>query len=181
MRTQVVNLKTDPYQVYIGRGSEWGNPFRIGVDGDRQEVIEMYEYYIRSHPEKMKRLHTLQGKVLGCYCKPEDCHGDILIKLMHEMLMEQYLQSTPNQVCTMQHHDKDTFFLTKAHGCPKYGNDYVPCTTFLPMEVGAKDNKRMITTVQEYMDVFHKGETQIHPCDDCDHSVCRSRWFYTGE
>ena len=38
-KTRVVNCKKEPYDVYIGRPSKWGNPFKIGRDGSRQEVI----------------------------------------------------------------------------------------------------------------------------------------------
>lgn len=75
---KVVHCKKDPYDVYIGRGSKWGNPFKIGEHGDREEVISKYEAYIMSNPELISQLHELNGKVLGCWCKPKTCHGDIL-------------------------------------------------------------------------------------------------------
>lgn len=74
----VVHCKREPYDVYIGRGSKWGNPFRIGEDGDREEVISKYEAYIMSRRDLLDSLPELQGKVLGCWCKPKACHGDIL-------------------------------------------------------------------------------------------------------
>lgn len=89
--TKVVNLRKTPYEVYIGRGSIWGNPYshREGtmatfVVKDRETAIQKYEEYIRNRPELMNQLYTLKGKVLGCYCKPLPCHGDILIKLIKE-------------------------------------------------------------------------------------------------
>jgi hypothetical protein len=82
MSTTVVNLRYDKYDVYIGRGSKWGNPFVIGKDGDRNMVIDKYEKYILNHPILRKLIKKeLKGKILGCYCKPERCHGDILAKL----------------------------------------------------------------------------------------------------
>jgi hypothetical protein len=88
--TRVVNIKKNPkyktmddsstYQ-YIGRGSYWGNPYSIGEDGDRDEVIRKFEYDFNydKFPNKNKdAVHELKGKTLGCFCKPERCHGDIL-------------------------------------------------------------------------------------------------------
>lgn len=82
--TSVVNLRKDKYDVYIGRGSKWGNPYVIGKDGNREMVIQQYESYAR---EKftIEELLSLKGKVLGCYCKPLACHGDVLIKLLGEL------------------------------------------------------------------------------------------------
>lgn len=81
--TKVVNLKYNNYDVYIGRGSKWGNPYEIGKDGTRQEVIEKYERYVRNS-SLLKELKELEFSVLGCYCKPKICHGDVLIKLIRE-------------------------------------------------------------------------------------------------
>ena len=82
--TKVVHCKKEPYDIYIGRGSKWGNPFKIGKDGNRQEVIDKYEEYIRNKPELLTDLQELKGKTLGCWCKPKDCHGDVLAKLINE-------------------------------------------------------------------------------------------------
>lgn len=82
--TQVVNKHTAAYDVYIGRGSVWGNPFIIGTDGSRVEVIAKYEAMLRQNEGLLSQLHTLTGKRLGCFCKPYTCHGDVLIKLMTE-------------------------------------------------------------------------------------------------
>ncbi len=80
MKTVVVH-KRDPHDVYIGRPSPWGNPFVIGRDGTREEVITKYEAWIKSKPELMKQLHLLKGKRLACWCKPLACHGDVLARL----------------------------------------------------------------------------------------------------
>lgn len=82
----VVNIRTDKYDVYIGRPSKWGNPFIIGKDGSRKEVLEKYRKYILNKPELLKDLPELKGKRLGCYCKPFPCHGDILEELIEELL-----------------------------------------------------------------------------------------------
>ena len=43
---KVVNLRNEKYDVYIGRGSPFGNPFKIGIDGTRLEVIEKYKHHL---------------------------------------------------------------------------------------------------------------------------------------
>lgn len=81
---KVVNLRKEKYDVYIGRGSKWGNPFLVGKDGIREEVIEKYKQYILNKPDLLDSLGELTGKVLGCFCKPRACHGDVLLELLQE-------------------------------------------------------------------------------------------------
>ena len=84
-KTSVVNNIRERYDVYIGRGGPWGNPFRIGRDGTRAEVIAKYRVWIMSDDRVavalLNNLHMLQGKVLGCFCAPLSCHGDVLAEL----------------------------------------------------------------------------------------------------
>lgn len=80
---RVVHCKKEPFDVYIGRGSKWGNPFIVGKHGDRAEVISKYEMHIMTRPDLVASLPELAGKTLGCWCKPKACHGDIL-KIMVE-------------------------------------------------------------------------------------------------
>lgn len=88
MMCKVVHFKKDPYDIYIGRGSKWGNPFshkdktiaQFRVSS-RKEAIEKYEEWIKTQPHLMESLHELKGKTLGCWCKPQGCHGDVLKKL----------------------------------------------------------------------------------------------------
>lgn len=82
MLTKIVNLKIEPCDIYIGRPSKWGNPFFIGKDGTRDEVIEKYKEWVHKQDYLMKDLLFLQGKKLGCWCKPLACHGDILLELL---------------------------------------------------------------------------------------------------
>ena len=81
--TRVVHCKKEPFDVYIGRPSKWGNPFSIGKDGTREEVIERYRNWIQSKPRLLECLPELKDKVLGCWCKPEACHGDVLVELVN--------------------------------------------------------------------------------------------------
>lgn len=65
--------------VRIDRRTEWGNPFEMPQDGDRDTVIENYRvHYLPYKPSLLAKLDALQGKALGCWCAPEPCHGDIL-------------------------------------------------------------------------------------------------------
>lgn len=84
--TKVVHCKKEPYDIYIGRPSKWGNPFTIGKDGTRREVIDKYEQYIRNQPHLMTDIKELQNKTLGCWCKPRACHGDVLVKIVEEKI-----------------------------------------------------------------------------------------------
>ena len=87
MKTQVVNIKNSAYDIYIGRGSKWGNPFYMSKESDRAKVIELYEHYARQKFTKTE-LQELVGKRLGCHCKPKPCHGDVLLKLIYEYELE---------------------------------------------------------------------------------------------
>ena len=86
-QTRVVNVRDEPYAVYIGRACRghrdegWGNPFKIGRDGNREEVIEKYRSWLRDQPELIARARELRGKILGCWCEPEPCHGDVLMEI----------------------------------------------------------------------------------------------------
>lgn len=63
----------------IDRRSQWGNPFEMPDDGDRKTVIGNYaDHYLPYKPGLLSKLETLRGKVLGCWCAPEPCHGDVL-------------------------------------------------------------------------------------------------------
>lgn len=68
--------------VYIGRPSKWGNPFEIGVDGTREEVIAKYRDKILSNSTLiMLAKSELKGLNLVCFCAPKPCHGDILLEI----------------------------------------------------------------------------------------------------
>jgi hypothetical protein len=79
--------------LYIGRNmsfyvkgatrSKWANPFSVKKYG-REECLRLYEQHIRNDKELYNSLDEIRGKELGCWCNPESCHGDILIKLLAE-------------------------------------------------------------------------------------------------
>ena len=87
MTPRVVHCKREEFDVYIGRGSRWGNPYshKVGtlaehVVGSRTEAIQKFEEYLLSNQDLMSSLEELKGKTLGCWCKPKSCHGDILLR-----------------------------------------------------------------------------------------------------
>ncbi|MHC4867811.1 MAG: DUF4326 domain-containing protein [Planctomycetota bacterium] len=61
--TTVVNVRRDECDVYIGRGSIWGNPYRIGRDGGRADVIAKYARYIVKRRDLVERLEELRNMV----------------------------------------------------------------------------------------------------------------------
>jgi|GEM_PF-1627955 len=86
--TKVVNLgRGDKYDVYIGRGSVFGNPYAIGFSGDREEVIRKFKYDFEREFLRFTRVDVLKlkGKTLGCHCKPAACHGDVIAKYLNAL------------------------------------------------------------------------------------------------
>ena len=83
----VVSIHREKYDVYIGRAGRgedgyFGNPFRVGKDGNRAEAIQKFRTYfdarIVNDLEYKRRVLDLRGKRLGCFCKPQPCHGDVI-------------------------------------------------------------------------------------------------------
>lgn len=72
--------KQNGYYVRIDRMTKWGNPFEIPGDGDRETVCDSYEVYFNLKYSLHPELEQLKGKVLGCHCHPERCHGHFLAK-----------------------------------------------------------------------------------------------------
>lgn len=106
-KTSVVKIKKLKdgqvnYDVYIGRRfnlygwdleeSKWGNPFKVKECGSIDACLEKYKQYILDSPELMKELPSLEGKILGCWCKPKKCHGDVLI----ELVKNEYVKNKTN-------------------------------------------------------------------------------------
>lgn len=80
--TKVVNVNRHDYDVYIGRPSQFGNPFVIGKDGDRVAVIKKYRMWfdarVKCDAKFRAAVIALRGKRIGCYCAPALCHGMVL-------------------------------------------------------------------------------------------------------
>jgi hypothetical protein len=83
MSSLVVHCKREPFDVYIGRPSKWGNPFPV-VEHTREGAIELYEEWLLNNPVLLAALLELKGKILGCWCAPKPCHGDVLARLANQ-------------------------------------------------------------------------------------------------
>ena len=93
--TDLENWVIKPEHIYIGRdmtmyvkgaiGSKWANPFPVKKYG-LEKCLELYENHIRT-TNLFNQLEELEGKILGCWCHPNKCNGDILIKLLLEKKM----------------------------------------------------------------------------------------------
>lgn len=81
LNARKVGKRSSAMQVYIGRPSKWGNPFAIGRDGSRADVIAKYRAWIVAQPALMNALDELRGRDLVCWCAPLACHGNVLIDL----------------------------------------------------------------------------------------------------
>lgn len=90
---KVVHCKKEPYDIYIGRGSPWGNPYTHNpgrtlakyLVETREQAINGYRRWIMEQPELLARLPELKGKTLGCFCAPKHCHGDVLVELVEQL------------------------------------------------------------------------------------------------
>lgn len=113
--TRVVNVHQAPtFDVFIGRPSKWGNPFVIGRDGTREQVIVKFYRYLIEKPELMAALGELQGKTLGCFCSPLPCHGQVLARLASELPerrdnpLIRYRLVAPRCAPALEHEDPET-------------------------------------------------------------------------
>lgn len=89
---KVVNKRKERYTHYIGRPSVFCNPYIIGKDGTREQVVQMFEDYARNNHELLSAIKKLpEDAILGCFCFPEPCHGDIIVKLWHELHIKESL------------------------------------------------------------------------------------------
>lgn len=94
MPTRVVNLRCAVYDQYIGRPSMFGNPYAVGPEpckacGKPHSTAELtlpcYRKWLqkqRQDPDFEQEFQKLKGHVLGCYCKPGPCHGDVIVELL---------------------------------------------------------------------------------------------------
>lgn len=78
-----------PYDVWIGRPSKWGNPYshmegtlaKFKVE-TREEAVEKHMEYLLNSEELLNDIHELYGKIMGCVCKPKQCHGDNYVRVL---------------------------------------------------------------------------------------------------
>jgi hypothetical protein len=95
MKTTVVNIRRNKYDVYIGRAGHghdgtFGNPFSAIRDGGRENAVALYREYflnrIRIDPEFASQIQSLKGKRLGCFCAPKLCHGNIIVEYLENTM-----------------------------------------------------------------------------------------------
>lgn len=93
-KTTVVNIRKDKYDVYIGRAGHgqdgyFGNPIRLMSHMSRGATIDTYRAYflgrLKNDLEFKRRVLELRGKVLGCFCKPHVCHGDVIADYLNSL------------------------------------------------------------------------------------------------
>ncbi len=94
MKTVVVNIYQEQFDVYIGRAGRgedgyFGNPFRMGNGISREDTVQKFQKYfivrIENDSEFRRRVLALKGKRLGCFCKPKACHGDVIADWLNKM------------------------------------------------------------------------------------------------
>jgi len=94
----VVHCQKQPYDVYIGRPSFWGNPYSHLINSKtpykvetRLDAIKAFRYMVNSDPDyiKLVKFH-LKGKVLGCWCHPKPCHGDVLAQIANGISLQKF-------------------------------------------------------------------------------------------
>jgi hypothetical protein len=95
-RTKVVNRKCGcEFDVYIGRGSPFGNPHRLvncpicHKNHTRVEAIKLYRKYFLNKmmldPHFVWLVQSLKGQTLACWCKPLPCHGDVIVEYLESL------------------------------------------------------------------------------------------------
>lgn len=81
----MVHCKRAPFDVYVGRPSKWGNPFKLRHEGERSKVLARYRAWLLDQPELVATAKAeLRGKVLGCWCAPKACHADVLAEVAND-------------------------------------------------------------------------------------------------
>lgn len=142
--------------VRIDRASKWGNPFAVGKDGARHEVIARFEAWLQTQPHLMAALPELRGKDLACWCAPEPCHGEVLIRLANrppktfwlavigsrsftdKALLEKQLDKVILRIARVHGDDVDLRIVSgKARGADTLGKRYadangIPCREIPP-------------------------------------------------
>lgn len=88
----MVHCKKKPFDIYIGRPSDFGNPYSYKENTlaqfkveTREEAISKYREWVMQQPELLEKIKTeLRGKILGCFCSPAPCHGEVLAEIANE-------------------------------------------------------------------------------------------------
>lgn len=160
MHKLVVHCQRDEFDVYIGRGSKWGNPYSHLVRSaalyqveTREDAIQCYEQYLLDHPELIEAAQQqLLNKRLACYCSPLACHGEVLVKYANTKICYYAALKSEYQAIEESNHTKfsipelgkrkNIFYLISdkryieelSHDKPKWEEDYYLLRFYLDQE-----------------------------------------------
>ena len=110
--------------VYVGRPSVWGNPYKIGIDGDREEVIKLYKRYLEASGLSLK-VPELRGSLLRCHCGDgQACHADVLIDIAEGATQDLPVEATAKDAET-RGSSGDGTYIDKERVDP--GREYTQC------------------------------------------------------
>jgi hypothetical protein len=88
MEPRIYNANTDTIPdgaIWVDRNSRFGNPYKLGVDGNLAEVTRLYVNYLLANPALIENIKkNLKGKSLACWCRPSPCHAELLLKLAND-------------------------------------------------------------------------------------------------
>lgn len=123
---RVINMAAGlKFDIYIGRrtprrpASKWANPYHIGSDGSREVVIRKFRAHLLANQDLRAALPELEHSVLGCYCYPQPCHGDVLVEFFNHQDLLALTDAKGNcTVCRQPRLDADGRFLLD-HECPE--------------------------------------------------------------
>lgn len=105
-KTEVVNIYSDDYDIYIGRGGSgdkhilntepfekgWlGNPFTLSEYSREKSIKKFKNAFVKklkNDKEFRQAVKKIKGKTLGCFCKPKSCHGDVIAGYLNNLLGE---------------------------------------------------------------------------------------------
>ena len=86
---KVAHVRDMTFTVYIGRPSVFGNPFIIGVHGNRKQCIRKFEKYAWRNQRVLDAIMQLKkNAILGCHCAPKACHGEVIIRIRKQLLAQ---------------------------------------------------------------------------------------------
>jgi len=120
MKTRVVNLYKEPYDVYIGRAGKgkdgyFGNPIKLLPNEERGATIEKFKVYfynmLEEDQEYKNRILGLKGKSLGCFCHPKACHGDVIAEYVNNT--SEFVETHLDRVKERQEQAKKLYDETK--------------------------------------------------------------------
>ena len=124
-KTDFVNLRQEKFDIYIGRGNRYGqkglygNPYYRN-DNNREAAIAKYEPYIKDklmqNTAFMLAFLTLKDKVLGCYCKPKHCHGEVLISILNYLFANLEKEIAPLALKASENQDLSKEEANELHG-----------------------------------------------------------------